>query len=783
MTSEKNTTDSFMENKDPYRITVKDVLVTVLLKLHWFVLCAAIGGALAWWKCDCTERFFESHARIKIHSVTRNVADDGLSHENVSVRRSTGNWNTLNDEILILESETAMLEVARRLNLGTTYQYRTKVAKRPRDLYGDVPIEVSFLDLDEDDNAKLNVRIVSTSQVELYFGDDVISGSLGETLYTPVGRVIVKPTWAMRDSYIDYNILVNHRNIVDVADYYRKRVDVTKNSSSDWIIDLSLEDGSPMRAADVINEMIAVYNETSINNIRQTSEYINERIAKLETELGSQEAQIAEFKRDNQLLDEDFGQVYVAASIASTEEMERLRGQISHAEYLKSLLDVNGESRLIPMSVNIDDEIIRGTISRYNETVLNLDKYNVSGTSNNPVVHDMLLELSAMKINLAKLLDSYVVALKQKELQAEATVQRTNSMIKDMPEEQLYLDNLTRVESIKEKLFVDLLSKREEMLVSQPSIEGNARIVDRARVNRDPVSPDVKKCTMKGALLGMLVPIVLFLLWRILDTRVRYRKDVENNTEVPVIGVIPSRKRQDKRFLVVSDDDHNAMSESFRILRSRFYAAQKPKTGATALLFLSLQEKSGKSFVAANMALSFAQIGKRVVLIDMNLRKGTLTELLCLDEGDSLSDYLAGNSSNLPSLIHQTEDMPGVDVIPCGELPSNPAELLSSKRLDLLIAWLRERYDYILIDSVPYGVVADGSLTGRLADITLFVLRSGQIDKRQVPALDEIRDSGEFQDISVILNDVKYKRRIRNYGYGYDHGCGSSYRYDSQYGC
>ena len=782
MTQNNNTELSFLDRKDSGRFTFKDVLMTILCNLHWLVRCACIGAAVAWWKSDCTERCYESHARIKIHSVTRNAADDGLERENVSMKRASGNWNTLNDEILILKSETAMLEVARRLNLGVTYQYTTKVAKRIKDLYGDVPIDVSFLDLDDTDYASLTVTILGDS-IELGIGGTVIDGLMGEVLSTPLGRLSVNPTWAMRDSYIGYCIRVTHRDIVDVAATYRNRVNVTKNSSSDWIVDLSLKDGSPRRAADIINEMISVYNETSINNIRQTTEYINERIARLETELGSQEAQIAEFKRQNQLLDEDYGQMYVAASIASTEELERLKGQIEHARYIKSLAEDDSENRLLPMTVTIDDDIIHNTIAKFNETVLQLDKYNVSGTTNNPVVQDMLLNLQAMRVNLGRLLDSYIVALKQKCVQVESAVQWANGMIKDVPGGQLYLENLARVEGIKEKLFVDLLGKREEMLVSQPSIEGNAKVVDRARVNREPVSPDIKKNTLSGAFIGLLVPIVIFLLWSLLDTRVRGRKDVEDNCDVPVLGVIPSASKWYNGCLVVMDDDNNdAISEAFRILRSNLDTSRKTGANGVSCLFTSLQEGAGKTFVAANVALGLARIGRHVVLLDMNLRKGTLSDSVELSDGDSLSGYLAGESSSLPSLIQTSEDLPSVDIIPCGDLPGNPADLLSSKRLDLLMAWLRERYDYILLDAVPYGIVADGSILRRITDLSIFVLRYGQVDKRMLPELQKIKDNNEFPEVSVVLNDVRYKSRLRYYGFGREEGYGTVYEYDRQYG-
>lgn len=414
---------SFLEKKDANSLSGKDIFFTVLRNLHWLILCALVCGGIAYYRSDRADRIYESHAKIRLNSVTRNRLESGTSMlENITNRRVAITMNAINDEITVLRSETPMLEVAKRLDLGTTYHYQTKLVKRVKDLYGESPIVVQMLDLNENDAATAILTIKKDSTVFIQIGDgesDPFKGHLGDTISTSLGRIAVRPTWALRELFFDNPITVNHKSIRNVAEYYRGKVNVSRNSTSDGIINFSLHDTSPQRAADILNEMISVYNENTIEEkreiIRQTSDYINERIAQLDRDLGAQESQIASFKRENQILNlNDYGKSYLNQSIETQEEIERLNAQISHAQYLLGLTASNTDNKLFPVTVDINDEHIKSTIRHFNELVLKLDKYKESGTTNNPVVQDMNLEMSTLKSNLAQLLTAYIGSIQQR---------------------------------------------------------------------------------------------------------------------------------------------------------------------------------------------------------------------------------------------------------------------------------------------------------------------------------------------------------------------------------
>ena len=456
---------SFIEKKDANSLTFKDIFFTVLRNLHWLLIFAAIGGVAGWYYADRSNRIYESHAKIKIYETTENTMTAQL--ERVVQRRNRAASKFLNDEITILTSETAMLETARRLNLNTSYFCETRIVKRMKDLYKNSPIEAELPDLNERDYASFYVTVSRDSVCTISIdGEEPVTGHLSDTVSTRIGRVCIKPTWAFREEYHDTPVKVVRQNIYDIAAYYRGSVSATRSTDSDGIINMALTDRSAERAADILNMMITVYNENAIEErksvIMQTSEFINRRVAQLDAELGSQEAKIASFKKEHQLLNvEEFGQTYMAASKASAEESERLRDQISHARYLQSLTDANAENKLFPVTIDIDDDNIRQTISDFNKLVLKLDKYKETGTTNNPVVQNMQLELTSLKSNLNQLIESYIGALEQKIVSVEVAGAKARAKISSVPTGQQYVDNIARVQGIKEAGEVELEDGRK----------------------------------------------------------------------------------------------------------------------------------------------------------------------------------------------------------------------------------------------------------------------------------------------------------------------------------
>lgn len=787
MTENPNVPDlSFLDAEPTVSFHIKDLLYTLLRNIHWLVLFGAAGALIANFTARRQDRVYESNARIVLRG-NSSESDNSLREAAITNMFSDRPfYNTsVNNEVMILTSKTTMLKTVENLHLNVSYSGNSKVVRRKKDLYGSSPITVDFLDNSENDYIALTVTPLDAQTVSLEFGEYApLVLHLNDTQSTPFGRVSVNATWYYTPECYNNPISVVHTPLHSVADHYRRTISVSRDGETNTIVNISLVDLSARRAADVINELIRVYNEEAVKDkkriIAYTYDYINERLSQLHLDLDQQESVIASFKRDNQLVNLDsYGLTYLNTNNEYSQEVDKLKQRLSLARYLQQLNENNSPGSLLPPAIGIDDATIVGTMERFNELTM---KLNQSSNMGNPVVQRLTEEQRKAKADLQQLLSVYCTSLQRRIDDAEHIVNQASGKIRQIPSQQLYLENVERLQKIKEGLYLNLLSKREELLISQPSIEGNAKIIDEARINENPVSPNVGRATALGLLLGLLLPIVLFLLRRMLDTKVRYQADLKMRTTIPFLCEIPNRKHSDNRDIVAVDGQQDSLSESFRLLRSKIdFLGIGGNGGCRIFMVTSLLPASGKTFVSSNVAACFAMAGKRVMLIDMDLRKGSLTHRFYSRRNAGLTDLLAGKTDNLDSLIQHDVVAPGLDSIFSGMLPPNPAELLSNGKVEHMLQTLRQRYDYIFLDSAPLSVV-DNTIIQQLVDSSLFVVRSGKYDKRMLNEMEEIYQSKSFRGMAVLLNDVSYPKsspvdRIFGLDYGYGYGKRYSYAY------
>ena len=818
MAEESQNTDlSFLDDDSSSFLHVKDVLMTILRNLHWFLLCAVAGGFIAHYQVSKQDRIYASSAKIAIKSITtENTSREIPYMSSIASRRVPLGYSTINSEILTMKSKTTMLEVIDRLDLATIYKAKTKMVKRSYDLYGEEPVIVNFLDITP---KAYHSFVVIPKKDSLYLLREGEASAkkyhFGDTVNTSVGRIVVNPTWYLSDNFIDEEITVKHVNVEDYADDLRGRLSISRNEPTDAVINISLQDPSAKRAADVINTVISVYNDIAVNEkkriIAETYDFINDRIMTIDADLSRQERQLAQFKKSNKIIDiESYGQRFMNADAKSTEDIATISKQIELTNYIKGIV-AQGPGIMLPASIGIENSEIERMVAEYNVTTSLIEKYESSGMTNNPVVKNLKTEQESSLESLSRVLDVYLVTLKANLSGAQSASELATSQISMAPEQQLYIGGVERLQKIKEEIYLTLISKREELLISQPSIEPNAKIIDEARVDKTVVSPIEKKSVTNGILLGLLVPVLLFLLGKILDTRVKYREDVEKATKTPIIGEVPSnvanKKRwriknqwrklwsvitkkeyhpeEDKNTVVVQKHSRDQISEAFRIIRSNLSYFNDPYRTSNVIMFTSLVESSGKTFLSTNIAASLALTHKKVIVIDLDLRKCTLTNDFSTTKNKGLSDYLSGKEKNFESLIEKNVIAPGVDAIFSGAIPPNPAELLSSKKLENLVSDLRDMYEYVILDCIPVSILADADIVKRLADATALVIRARHFDKRMLVDVDKLYKSNAFPKMGIILNDVENPKKTYfgyGYGYGYGYGQGYGYGYGRSYG-
>ena len=811
--------ENFMDETPSDFLHIKDITITLLRNLHWFLLCAVIGAFISGYSVHQKPRIYSANARIAIQSLINDNAIQSPSAQmnNLGSRRLIPNYAALNSEIFSLKSKAAMIQVVENLNLNVDYKCRSKVVKRDHDLYGESPVDVKFVDFNGTQYQTLVVTPLSDSLYTVAEGESFnMQAAYGDTLALPATRIVVDKTWFLSDDYFGVPITVNCRSVNDVADQYRGALSVRRNDQMDNVLNLSINDTSPVKAAAIVNEVISVYNGNAVNAkkrvIAQTYDYINDRLNTLDSDLSIKEGEIAAFKSANQIIDtRNYGQEFLSGNIEASEQMEALQRQLSAARYVRSATSDNGGSSTLPTSVGLDNGTVNSMIAQYNENARKLEKYTATGATNNPVVKELQADQASRKATIESMLDTYIANMEDKAKGVASYSDEMRSQLRQAPTKQVYIEGVERLQKIKESLYLNLLSKREELLISQPSIEGNARIIDEARVNRNPVAPDEKKQTLVGFLIGLLIPVAIFFLFSIFDTRVRFRDDVERLVSAPFLAEIPSnylpgeKKKAKKKArkkeiakkighhhikveppqIVVSNKRRDPISEAFRILRSNIEYVKDGDKASNVFLMTSLLENSGKSFITTNLAVSLGIVGKKVCVVDCDLRKCTLTKQFSSTKATGMSEYLSGQFDDVAGIITKGAISDCVDAVFSGAMPPNPAELLSDDRFGKLMDVLRANYEYIFLDSIPAGILADSVILKKYADSTIFVVRSGYVDKRMLPDVEKIYKTGAFPKMNIILNDVEYAKKTRygnGYGYGYGYGHGYGYGYGHSYG-
>ena len=773
---------SFLEESSS-GIQFKDILFLIIRNLHWFILCALIGAGIAYYKVKGEERVYASSATIMLKT-GNNGGTESLRSSAVMNEFAGGiAISSIFNEMMIIRSQTLMENVVRRLDLNTMYSYTTRLAKRNKALYKESPIEVKFPEANEQMSASFVVTPTDTATVVLsqFQGREDLppmTVNVDSVVNTPVGKVIVSYTWFYNESFNDVSINVQHLPVATVATWYRYAVNVSPDDEKkNTILRLSITDSSPTRAADVLNTLIDVYNDDSMEDqkriLQYSTQYINDRISYLDRDIESISKQVVNFQKQYNIIDvQSFGQSYVASSVEYSQELKDLETQRDLVNYLIEFVEGNTEQDLIPSNMGLKGKSV-ALIDKYNELVLQVNEYKHAGTINNPNAQAKLIELKTLESSVKESLNSYRKELVARIRAVSKGRNSANIKVQSVPEEQLRVNAIESKKQIKEGLLMTMLTKREELLLNEPKIEPSCKVIDQAWANYTPIAPKPRKAVTRGLLIGLLVPVVVIILRKLLDTRVHFRGDVERITKAPFLGEIPLKKDAKDHAIVVRENGRDSVSEAFRLVRSNLeYMKNRDHEGGQVVMFTSFIVASGKTFVSTNLATSFALANKKVVLVDLDIRKATFNKVFGIHSRMGVSNYLSGTTDSMDDLINTDLVVPNMDVIFSGPVPPNPAELLMSNRLDEMIDYLRKHYDYVFLDNVPLGIVADAEIVKRLADSTVFVVRANKTDKRMINELDRIYKSGRYPNLAILLNSVKYKKR-RGYGYGYGYGYGA----------
>ena len=779
-------------------LRIQDLLYLCLARWKWFVLSLMVTIGVATVYLLRTPAVYTRTASvlIKEDSKGKSVSSDLESFSEFGLFQSGTN---VNNELITFQSPALMTEVVKRLRLDMNYFVPGKFHRQVA--YGlTLPVDVTINDLPENESAGFTLKIQPDGT--LYLSDFIrngtdldekdVKGSLLDSITTPLGKIIIHTT----PNYVKgeaYTLYVGKSSLYNAVNSCSSNLSVSLNSEKASVIDLSFKDNSTQRAEDVLSMLISVYNENWVKDKNQiavsTSMFINERLGVIERELGNVDEDISSYKSEHLLPDvQAASSMYMAQSSEANAQILSLNNQLYMTRYIRNYLanDAN-RTQLLPANSGIESANIESQIAEYNKQLLQRNSLVANSSTENPLVVDMDQALASMRGAIIRSIDNQIVTLNSQIKSLRQTEQQTTSRIAANPTQAKYLLSVERQQKVKEALYLFLLQKREENELSQAFTAYNTRIVTPPHGSMLPTSPVHKNIFMVAFALGLLIPVVIIFMRENMNTRVRGRKDLENLT-IPFIGEIPlftrkkkgilGKKPQEVKAVVVKEGNRDIINEAFRVLRTNLeFMTGKDKT-SNVIIMTSFNPGSGKSFLTMNIAMSLAIKGKKVLVIDGDLRYASASSYI--DSPDKgLSDYLGGRIDNLDEIIVPDPKHKSMDILPVGTIPPNPTELLFDERLKQTIDTVREQYDYVLIDCPPVELVADTQIIEKLADRTIFVVRAGLLERSMLSELEKIYDEKKYKNMSLILNGTEGSGGRYGYCYGYRYGYGSGYHYGS----
>ena len=771
-----------------------------LYKWYWFLLSVVVCLIIGYVQIRRT-------TPVYVRAMTIMIKDNGNSRaasldqqlQQIGIVQSSKVAN----ELIAFKSPSLILDVVKRLHLEMNYS--TPGFFHDKTLYGStLPIQVHFLSLKDNEAAKVLVNYKDDGTYELTgfastrIGDKqkeyVVKGRFNQIVNTPVGQIKVTPTQNFSATK-NLPVQVFRSTIYDALNAY-SRVQVSQKDKESTMLQLAISDYSTERAEDVLRTLLDAYNDAWLEDKNKvatnTSKFINERLRVIETELGNVDRSISTYKSNNLISDApNASQVYIQKTEANSDRILDLRNQLYMADIMRKIAANSQKLELLPANSGIRSVSFEAMVNDYNATILQRNRLVKNSSTDNPAVTEIDARIAERRQAIVATIDNLVMTLRAQLRDVQAQDGMLNSKMAQAPTQTSYLTSIGREQKVKESLYIFLLQKREENELSMVFTAYNNRVITPPMGSNKPVSPKRRNILLIAVAVGFAIPLVIMYLSMLANTRVRGRKDLEK-LSVPYIGEIPYDDLQPvswwrrllkkmgfqgshvdvkRKDVVVKPQSSNNINEAFRVLRANFEFCAKKHGHGVVTMVISANPASGKTFLTMNLAMSLAIKKKRVVVIDLDMRKAATSKYVHKPQV-GISSYLNGQCE-LSEIIYRYNDTE-LDVIPVGMLPPNPTELLYDNRLEEAIELLRKDYDYVFIDCPPVDIVADSSIIAPFADISLYVIRAYLLERSMLPDVEQAYRSQRYPNMYMVLNGTEsgsgYGYRKYGYRYGYRYG-------------
>lgn len=791
------------------KIDIQELLFKYIIHWPWFVGAVLICLVGAWIYLRMATPIYNISATVLIKDDKKGGAAGMITGlENLGLDGLVSSSQNIDNEVEVLRSKTIAKEVVEQLGLYVSYTDEDEFPSK--NIYKTSPVIVS---LTPQEAEKLSAPMVVEMALYTQGGLDV-NVAVGDNEYkkhfeklpavfpmnegtlaffqSPDSLSLKKDTIEDSSTQSVRHITATINSPMRVARAYCENLSIEPTSKTTSVAVISLKNSSLQRGQDFINQLLEMYNRNTNNDkneiAQKTAEFIDERINIISKELGSTEANLENFKRNAGITDlSSEAQIALTGNAEYEKKRVEIRTQISLIEDLRKYIRGN-EYEVLPSNVGLQDVALVATIERYNEMLVERKRLLRTSTENNPTIINLDTTIRAMKLNVQATLDGTLQGMLITKADLDREASRFSRRISDAPGQERQFVSIARQQEIKAGLYLMLLQKREENAIALAATANNAKIIDEAIADDIPVSPKRRMIYLIALVLGVGIPVGIIYLIGLTKFKLEGRADVEKLTTIPIVGDIPltDEKNEKDGSIAVFENQNNLMSETFRNIRTNLqFMLQNDKK---VILVTSTVSGEGKSFISANLAISLSLLGKKVVIVGLDIRKPGLNRVFRLSTKEKgITLYLANPETDLMSLVQPSDINQNLYILPGGTVPPNPTELLARDGLDKAIEILKKNFDYVILDTAPVGMVTDTLLIGRVADLSVYVCRADYTHKVEYTLINELAEEKKLPNLCTVINGVDLKRRKYGYYYGYGkygkyYGYGKRYGYGYGYG-
>ena len=801
MTMKENLRKDNVRDIEEGSVDYKELIFQYIIHWPWFVASVLVCLIGSWAYLHFQTPVYQVSASIMIKD-DKKSGGNSADLESLGLGGMITSTQSIDNEIEVLRSKTILKEVVNNLELYIQYYDEDEFPKK--ELYKTSPVIVNLTSQEADQlpgTALIDMKLAPEGSLDIQL-------KIGVNEYTKHFDKLpaVLPTdagtfgFTLKDSLLNGKVVGQNeiRNIsamvnrpFGVAKGYQNMLNIAPTSKTTSVAVVSLMNTNIQRGQDFINKLMEMYNRNTNNDknevAEKTREFINERIQIIDQELGSTEDKLEAFKRNAGLTD-----ISSDAQLAVSGNAEYEKKRVENGTQINLIRDLtkyinnpSNEYEVLPANIGLSDNGLTTQIDRYNELIFERKRLLRTSTENNPMIINLDTSIRAMKANVQAAIDGTLKGLLIVKADLDREASRFSRRISDAPGQERQYVSIARQQEIKAGLYLMLLQKREENAITLAATANNAKIIDEPVAEGGPVSPKPKMIYMIALVVGVGLPVGIIFLIGLTKFKIEGRNDVEKLTTLPIVGDVPLTTER-TGSIAVFENQNTLMSETFRNVRTNLQFILK--SDQKVILVTSTVSGEGKSFISANLAISLSLLGKKVVIVGLDIRKPGLNKVFNIPRKEQgITQYLSNPEKNLMDFVQLSDVNKNLYILPGGTVPPNPTELLARDGLDKAIEILKKNFDYVILDTAPIGMVTDTLLIGRVADLSVYVCRADYTRKAEFTLVNELAESGKLPNLCTVINGLNLQKKKYGYYYGYGkygkyYGYGKRYGYGYGYG-